>query len=111
MRVLVAGSKFWTDEKTLTGGLELAWEPGAVLVTGTCPEGAEELAARCWRRWGGKVERWGFDWDQPQGTVVSSRHRRMLEAGADMCLTFRDMAGPHSLGQMSRYAGVPTYQW
>ena len=111
MRVLVAGSKFWTDSQTVMAALALEWEPDAVLVTGACPEGAEDLAARRWAHWGGRVERWEFDWDQPRGTVVESRHRRMLDAGADVCLTFRDMAGPHALGTMSRAAGVPTYAW
>lgn len=111
MRVLVAGSKFWTDERTLTGALALVWEPDAVLVTGVCPEGVEELAARCWGRWGGRVERWEFDWDQPQGTVVESRQRQMLEAGADVCLTFGGLAGPQSLEAKSRAEGVPTCAW
>ncbi|GAA4862294.1 SLOG family protein [Actinomycetospora straminea] len=111
MRVLVAGSKFWTDGQTLMAALADVWEPDAALVTGACPEGAEDLAARCWRRWGGRVERWEFDWDQPAGTVVESRHRRMLEAGADVCLTFGSLTGPRSLEAMSRAAGVPTYGW
>ncbi|WP_433034204.1 hypothetical protein [Actinomycetospora sp. CA-053990] len=111
MRVLVAGSKFWTDGKTLTGALALVWEPDAVLVTGACPEGVEELAARRWQQWGGRVERWEFDWDQSQGTVVAGRHQRMLEARAAVCLTFGGLIGPQSLEAMSRAAGVPTYLW
>jgi hypothetical protein len=111
MRVLVAGSKFWTDWQTLMAALSLVWEPDAVLVTGACPEGAEELAAWCWRQWGGRVQRWEFDWDEPHGTVVASRHRRMLEGGADVCLDFGSATGPHALSTMSREAGVPTYAW
>ena len=111
MRVLVTGSQFWTDWRTLMAALALVWEPDAVLVTGACPDGAENLAARCWRHWGGRVERWEFDWDQPQGPVVPSRHRRMIDAGADVCLSFGSTTGPHALGTMSRAAGVPTYEW
>ncbi|WP_328302124.1 SLOG family protein [Actinomycetospora sp. NBC_00405] len=60
MRVLVAGSKFWTDWQTLMAALSLVREPD-VLVTGACSEGAEDLAVRCWRHWGGRVQRWEFD--------------------------------------------------
>ncbi|MDD7936985.1 SLOG family protein [Actinomycetospora lutea] len=111
MRVLVAGSRFWTDEQTLTEALALVYEPDGVLVTGACPEGAEELAALQRRSWGGQVERWEFDWDQAAGTIVPGRHWRMLEAGADVCLTFGGLTGPQSLEAMSRAAGVPTYGW
>lgn len=111
MRVLVTGSKFWTDWRTLMAALSLVWEPDAVLVTGACPEGAEDLAARCWAHWGGQVERWGFDWDKPSGCVVPGRQGRMIAAGADVCLGFADMGGPWALTTMTRAAKVPTYEW
>jgi hypothetical protein len=62
------------------------WEPDTALVT--CPEGAEDLAARCWQHRGGCVEHWPFDWAQPEGLVVVGRHRAMLRAGVDTCPSF-----------------------
>ena len=111
MRVLVTGSKFWTDWRTIVAALSLAWEPDTWLVTGACSEGAEDLAARCWRHWGGHVERWPFDWDQPEGPVVIGRHRAMLRAGADTCLDFGPSTARGSLCCLARQAGVPVYEW
>jgi hypothetical protein len=85
-------------------------EPDTVLVTGACPEGAEDLAARCWQRWGGRVERWPFDWDCPEGLVVIGRHRAMLRAGADTCLTFGSSTGPGSLCALAREAGIAVFE-
>ena len=51
------GSRLWSDWRTIMDALSLVWEPDTVLVTGGCPEGAEDLAAHGWRHWGGQVER------------------------------------------------------
>jgi hypothetical protein len=91
--------------------LSLEWEPDTVLVTGACPKGAEDLAARCWQHWGGQVERWPFDWDQPEGLVVIGRHRAMIQAGADTCLNFGGSTGRGSLRALAREAGLPVYGW
>jgi hypothetical protein len=93
MRVLVTGSQYFTDLAGIAAALSFVWQPDAVLVTGACPKGAEQTAARCWASWGGQVERWEFDWDQPWGDVVAGRNRAMLEAGADVCLGFDSMSG------------------
>ena len=111
MRVLVTGSKSWSDWRTIVVALSLVWEPGTVLVTGACPEGAEGLSARCGRHWGGRVERRPFDWDQPGGRVVIGRHRAMLRTGADTCLNFGSSTAPGSLCCLAREAGVPVYEW
>ena len=49
-RVLVTGSRTWTDTSALRDALAAAWGDGsAVLVTGACPRGADRLAEACWR--------------------------------------------------------------
>lgn len=111
VRVLVTGSRFWNDESTIRNALSLVWEPDGVLVIGACSEGAEDLAARCWLRWGGQVERWPFDWDQPEGQVVTSRHRAMLRAGGDACLNFGGTTGRGSLCWLARQAGLSVSEW
>jgi SLOG family YspA-like protein len=111
MRILVTGSKFWSDRRTIMEALSLVWEPDTVLVTGACPEGAEDLAASCWQHWGGHVERWPFNWDRPEGQVVIGRHRAMLRAGADVCLNFGSSTACGSLCSLAREAGVPVYGW
>ena len=57
-RVLVTGSRTWTDTTTIRTALASVWGHGdAVLVSGGCPHGADRLAKACWTRWGGRVER------------------------------------------------------
>jgi hypothetical protein len=111
MRVLVTGSQFFTDLAVITAALALVWEPDAVLVTGACPKGAEAGAAHTWAQWGGRAERWEFDWELPAGTVVEARHRGMIEEGAEVCLNFGAQDGPTSLTRLAREAGIPTQEW
>jgi hypothetical protein len=89
-RVLVTGSRTWTDTTVLRDALTQAWQqyPGAVLVSGACPRGADRLAEQCWARWGGRVERWPADWHRHGRAAGYRRNRDMVHAGADLCLAF-----------------------
>jgi hypothetical protein len=62
-RVLITGSRAWTDLLTIRGALREVWGDGtAVLVSGACPQGADCLAEQVWRQWGGHVQRHLADW-------------------------------------------------
>lgn len=48
-RVLVAGAKNWTDTATIHVVLNTVWgDWTAVLITGCCPSGADNLAEPIW---------------------------------------------------------------
>src|SRR5689334_16381982 len=62
-RVLITGSRTWTDTAILRTALAQAWRDGArVLVSGACPTGADAQAEACWRAWGGRIERHPAHW-------------------------------------------------
>jgi hypothetical protein len=85
-RVLVTGSSTWTDRTVLRNALAEIWHPDTILVSGGCPQGAENLAEDCWRAWHGRVERHPEDWRQSG--------RKAVSLGADICLDFTDKPAP-----------------
>ena len=62
-RVLVSGERTFTSPWAMRAALEQAWGDGrGVLVTGSRPSGAERMAQRLWRAWGGQVEAHPHGW-------------------------------------------------
>ena len=69
-RVLVHGESTFTSPWAVRAALTQAWGDGrGVLVTGTRRTGAERMAERLWRSWGGRVEAhprgWGLHRHRP----------------------------------------------
>lgn len=113
MRVLVTGSRTWTDWRLLMAGLSLVWQPDAVLICGACPRGADDLAARCWRYWGGTVESWPAQWDKLRRSAGYRRNAAMVAAAPDVCVAFIHQHSPGASYTVARAraVGVPTFVW
>jgi hypothetical protein len=117
-RILVTGSRTWTNETIIQGALRKAWmdlgsDPETVLVSGACPIGADRLAENWWVQSGMPLERHPARW-RPNGVLDSGagfkRNKEMVDLGADACVAFH-MDGSRGTGHtigLARAAGIPT---
>jgi hypothetical protein len=110
--VLVTGSRTWTDQAAIGDALREHHQPGAVLVSGACPRGADAIAERLWSSWGGQVERHPADWSTGRAAGYA-RNAEMVAAGADACLAFiRDNSpGASHTARLAELAGIPTRRY
>lgn len=108
-RILVTGSREWTDFAVIVEALREWKAPGAVLVEGGA-RGADRLAAMIWRAWGLTVEEHPADWDRHGRRAGYRRNQQMIAAGADVCLAFilDDSRGATHCANAAEAAGMPT---
>jgi hypothetical protein len=109
-RILVTGSRNWTDARVIYDALQELWRqnPSAVLVSGACPTGADNIAEQAWMSFGGKVERHPAIWSvgKKAGPI---RNQYMVDLGADVCLAFPlpDSRGTRHCMAAADRAGIP----
>ena len=114
-RILVTGSRDWTDKRTIAHALYATWHMlgrprDAVLVQGECHlGGADKIAADIWRAWGYPIE--GHPAERgPDGRVLGpKRNAHMVSLGADVCLAFPlpSSRGTRNCMRLAREAGIP----
>jgi hypothetical protein len=111
-RVLVTGSRTWTDRQVIADALREHCPPGTVLVTGACPRGADALAEQLWREGGGQTERHPADWSAGRSAGMA-RNAAMVAAGAAVCLAFiRDNSpGASHTADLADRAGTPVHRY
>jgi hypothetical protein len=111
-RVLVTGSRTWTDKSVIRAALRGQYAPGAVLVSGACPRGADAIAERAWTQLGGTIERHPAEWRTGRGAGFA-RNAAMTAAGADICLAFIRDASPGAThtAALAEQAGIPVRRY
>lgn len=128
-RVLVTGSRTWTDESKIKDALlevrALLGSPPCSQITivhGKCPRGADRIAVQVAEALGMDQEPHPADWLKYGKSAGFKRNREMVEAGADYCLAFvrrclgnactrRDEHGTHGAmhcSVLARRSGIVT---
>lgn len=113
-RLLVTGSRTWTDRTLIAEALNhqhRAWNrpTDAVLVVGDAT-GADAIAAELWEKAGLPVERHVADWDTHGERAGMIRNAAMVASGVDACLAFsrENSPGTRHCSTAASRAGVPT---
>lgn len=119
-RVLVTGSRTWTDPVPICVALDavLAEHGLLTVVHGGARRGADHIAAQwvadeiAWN-WPIRVERHPADWQRHGRRAGILRNVEMVESGADLCLAFiRDQSkGASHCAEAARKAGIPVRVW
>lgn len=94
-RLLITGSRSWTDYATIDAELAAVWHQWGrpsdiVLVSGGCPRGADRLCELVWGIKGWTVERHpvtAAEWAASRAAGFD-RNARMVALGADACRAF-----------------------
>ncbi|MCP9207784.1 DUF2493 domain-containing protein [Streptomyces cucumeris] len=94
MKILVTGSRDWTDARTIE--LEIfralyeakAPHHEAVLIHGACPTGADALADEYARATGMHIIRRPADWDRWGKSAGAIRNAELVDLAPDICLAF-----------------------
>jgi len=118
-RILITGSRSWTDWRFLNARLDWAWselggDPETVLVSGACPRGADAMCERWAELHGIAIERHPADWNGPAGRGAGyARNAAMVKAGADLCLAFiKDGSkGASHTARLAEEAGITTWRF
>lgn len=117
MRVLVTGSRKWTNAQLIyevMREIHMTATERPTLVSGHCPDGADAIAeaiAEAPLHW--NVELHPAIWRRPDGTFDRSagfrRNEEMVNLGADVCIAFiknRSRGATHT-ADLAAKAGIP----
>ncbi|WP_425300572.1 SLOG family protein [Nocardia wallacei] len=130
LRLLVTGSRDWTDRAAMRDALATAWrdlQPGPIVLVHGAAEGADLMAAEIWTNGGLPDEPHPADWDicRPEcdhppryrrdGTQYCQaaggyRNQEMVDAGADLLLAF-PMPGSRGTWDCLRRAKIQRIPW
>jgi hypothetical protein len=117
MRILITGSRTWTDKVTVNQALRDAWltfgRPYGTIVVHGGARGADYIADVYAKRLGFQTEKHDANWEQFGKAAGYLRNREMVDAGADICLAFikNESKGATMCAALAQEAGIPTHIW
>lgn len=115
-RLLVTGSRDWTDATLLCSALYNRWREASgrpiVLVSGACPTGADFIAEKFADAQGWTIERHPADWSKGKSAGFA-RNAEMVALGADICCAFirNGSKGATHTADLALKAGIDTIEW
>jgi hypothetical protein len=120
VRILVTGSRDWTNGKMIqTALLRAMLEHGArtraevTVVHGACPSGADAIADSMAKAMGIQVERYPADWERYGRRAGFIRNDEMVKLGADVCLAFikDESKGATMCSRLAEDSGIRTVRY
>lgn len=111
MRILVTGSRTWTDVAVIREHLVYCVTPGeeVTLVHGDCPRGADFIANEIAIEMGWTIERHPAKWNTHGRSAGYIRNAEMVKLGADIFFAFiKDQSkGASMCADLAEKAGLP----
>jgi len=117
MRIIVCGSREWTDRERIVATLEhkRIHAPSLTVVHGDCSSGADAIAAQWCRQWRPYAplsvteEPHPADWNKHGKAAGPIRNQAMADTGAELCLAFWTGESRGTLDMITRAvkAGIP----
>lgn len=107
MRVIVCGSRSWTDRGTILARL-IQLDPHVTIVHGDA-RGADRLAAEVAATLGFSVEAFPAEWDLYGRRAGHIRNNKMAAAGASLVIAFWDgrSKGTQNMLDQAAFYGIP----
>ena len=110
-RLLVTGSREWSDVEVIVRELKFFADKGEVtLVSGNCPDGADAIAEEVAIGLGWTLERHPADWKKNGKKAGFVRNAEMVDSGADACVAFilDESAGASNTVVKAKIKKIPT---
>ena len=110
MRVLITGSRDWTDEEAIYRALaaHTGFEHNVTLLSGHCPTGADAIAERYAKTKGWDIELHPADWGKYGKYAGPKRNQEMVDRKPDLVLAFilNGSKGASGTVAMAKKAGL-----
>lgn len=114
MRILITGSRNWTNREIIRQALREAGQaakthPQGVVVVHGGARGADMIAGEIAREFGCMIEVHPADWQAHGKAAGPIRNAHMVKLGADVCLAFPlgESRGTRHCMHMAEAAGIP----
>lgn len=114
-RILITGSRDWTDQATIWQALadavrSIPVDRELVIIHGACRVGADEIAHEWARGYGARIECHPANWTKHGRAAGPIRNKAMVDLGADLALAFiKDGSrGASHCARLAEQAGIET---
>lgn len=115
MRVLVTGSRTWTDRELIYELIRAGKErfTDLIVVHGGCPNGADRIAELVAHILDLETEVHRADWKRHGQRAGFLRNKAMVDTKPDLCLAFIHHKSPGATmcANLAEKAGIPTHRY
>jgi hypothetical protein len=117
MRILITGSRTWTNKVSIADAIRQAWvdagKPYRVTVVHGGARGADYIADVFAKRMRFHTEKHDANWEEFGKRAGYIRNQKMVDLGADICLAFirNESSGATMCVELAEKSGIPVKIW